>query len=118
MSKPEMQIDEFGTKCWYLNGELHREDGPAFEDTDGTEQWWVKGELHRIDGPAWIHPNGKKEWCVNGRSHRVDGPAIVWPDGSMAWYLDDEEVTWQQVFEQANNPEIELQILSYVMTDS
>ena len=27
-----------------MNGELHREDGPAIEWSDGTKVWWVNGE--------------------------------------------------------------------------
>ena len=33
--------DEFGNQYWYLNGKLHREDGPAYIDEDGSQQWWV-----------------------------------------------------------------------------
>jgi hypothetical protein len=32
-----------GTRRWYLNGELHRTDGPAVEISDGTRVWWVNG---------------------------------------------------------------------------
>ena len=32
-----------GTKEWYLNGKLHREDGPAIEWRDGDKEWWIKG---------------------------------------------------------------------------
>lgn len=48
-----------------LNGQLHREDGPAVEYSDGTKVWWVKGKLHREDGPAFEHPDGRKQWWVN-----------------------------------------------------
>ena len=27
----ECKVDQYGTKYWYLNDELHREDGPAIE---------------------------------------------------------------------------------------
>ena len=33
-----------GTKRWYLNGEKHREDGPAFERENGTKYWFLNGE--------------------------------------------------------------------------
>jgi hypothetical protein len=39
MSQPKMYVDTNGTKYWYLNGERHREDGPAIEWSDG-EKWW------------------------------------------------------------------------------
>lgn len=33
-----------GSKGWWLNGKLHREDGPAVERADGTKKWWLNGE--------------------------------------------------------------------------
>ena len=30
---------------WYLNGELHRVDGPAVENADGTKFWFLNGKL-------------------------------------------------------------------------
>jgi hypothetical protein len=42
--RSKMIIDEYGTKNWELpNGDLHREDRPAFEDVEGFEkQWWIR----------------------------------------------------------------------------
>ena len=31
-------------KFWYLNGNLHREDGPAIEWADGRKEWWLNNE--------------------------------------------------------------------------
>ena len=55
-----------GTKYWYLNGELHREDGPAMEYSDGTKFWYLTGKRHREDGPAIVWSNGTKFWCLEG----------------------------------------------------
>jgi len=33
-----------GNKSWYLNGKLHREDGPAIEYADGNKFWFLNGE--------------------------------------------------------------------------
>ena len=44
MSQPEMVLDSYGSKYWRLNGQYHREDGPAIE-----------------------YPNGSKYWCLNGK---------------------------------------------------
>jgi hypothetical protein len=33
----------YGTKYWYKEGKLHREDGPAIEYTDGYKEWWIDG---------------------------------------------------------------------------
>jgi hypothetical protein len=37
---------------WCLNGQLHREDGPAVEWADGSKIWCQHGKFHRLDGPA------------------------------------------------------------------
>ena len=29
---------------WWLNDELHREDGPAIERKNGTKEWWLNGK--------------------------------------------------------------------------
>ncbi len=55
-----------GSKFWYKEGLLHREDGPAREYTNGDKYWDKEGKLHRTDGPAIVGINGYKEWFVNG----------------------------------------------------
>jgi hypothetical protein len=64
--KNELCVEEYGTKEWYLNGRLHRKDGPAIEYPDGRKEWYINGERHREDGPA-IEQNGTKRWYLNGR---------------------------------------------------
>ena len=61
-----VRVDEYSTR-WYLNGQLHREDGPAVE--------WASGD---------------KFWCLDGKYHRVDGPALEYADGTKSWYLNDK----------------------------
>ena len=48
------------------NGNLHREDGPAFEGFAGDKVWYLNGDLHREDGPAVETANGTKSWYLNG----------------------------------------------------
>ena len=73
MSQPKMKVYSDGTKRWFLNGKLHREDGPAIE-----------------------YPNGSKEWCLHGK-----------------------DVTWQQLFHNANGDlEKECRILVAALTTS
>ena len=67
MIKYEVRVYADGGKIWYLNGKLHREDGPAIEYTDVNEQWYLNGKLHREDGPAIEHTNGDKYWYLNGK---------------------------------------------------
>ena len=45
MSKqqPICETDANGGKEWFLNGKLHREDGPAIEWADGNKEWFLNG---------------------------------------------------------------------------
>jgi hypothetical protein len=83
-------IKNDGTKRSYLNGKLHRLDGPAIEDCCGSKYWYLNGELHRLDGPTIEYANGDKEWYFQGKRHRVDGPAIEYTDGNKFWYFKDQ----------------------------
>jgi hypothetical protein len=31
-------------------------------EPDGGQSWYQHGELHRDDGPAWIQSNGTQHW--------------------------------------------------------
>ena len=68
-----VEVYDNGEKYWYLNDNLHREDGPAYEGYDGS-----------------------KEWCLNGKLHREDGPACEYADGTKYWYLKGERVTEEE----------------------
>jgi hypothetical protein len=114
--QPKIKVLPNGSKSWWLNGNLHRTDGPAFERADGSKEWWLNGELHRTDGPAFEGADGSKEWWLNGERHRSDGPAIEWTGGRKEWHLNDKQVSWREVYRQANDPEIELRILSAVLS--
>ena len=59
-------VDVDGTKRWYKDDKLHREDGPAIEKTTGDKSWWFNDKLHREDGPAMECLSGYKEWYLNG----------------------------------------------------
>ena len=58
-----------GDKCWYKEGELHREDGPAIEYFNGSKCWYKDGKYHRLDGPAIEHVNGDKCWYKDGKEY-------------------------------------------------
>ena len=90
--KPELIIGQNGTKIWLLNGELHREDGPAVEYYDGTKEWYLDGKYHREDGPAIEYPDGTKYWYVNGECHRENGPAVERADGDIEWWLNGKQL--------------------------
>lgn len=78
--------------CYYRNGKLHRDDGPAnvYGYPQGTNEEGVlnvveyccDGVLHRDGGPArYVSYNTAgqlvNEYYRNGLLHREDGPAIV-----------------------------------------
>jgi hypothetical protein len=86
--KPVCKVDMDGSKGWYLNDVLHREDGPAVEWPNGTKKWYIDGLPHRADGPAVVHPNGTVEWWLNGKMHREDGPALERANGDKGWAWD------------------------------
>lgn len=33
-----------GCESWYMNGVLHRLEGPAVIHSDGSEEWWAFGQ--------------------------------------------------------------------------
>ena len=67
------EVNEWGDIFYYKDEELdifHREDGPACEYGEyagGHKEWYLNGELHRIDGPAVEWADGTKYWCLNDR---------------------------------------------------
>ena len=67
MIEYKVQVYEDGDKSWYLNGERHREDGPAVEYADGRKEWYLNDQLHREDGPAVEHADGDKYWYLKGK---------------------------------------------------
>ena len=44
-NKPTCKTYPNGDKQWWLNGKLHREDGPAVECANGTKEWWLNNEI-------------------------------------------------------------------------
>jgi len=84
----EVKIDRYGDRRWYLKGELHRTDGPAYEGYGGDKNWYLNGKRHREDGPAYESADGHRVWYLNGKRHREDGPAYESADGSRSWWLN------------------------------
>ena len=92
-NKPKCITDINGTKRWYLNGVLHREDGPAIEMVGGTKKWFINDKCHRIDNPAIEWCDGSKSWYLNDKRHRLDGPAYLCYNGEKYWFINDYNVT-------------------------
>ena len=93
MKEYTVNVSDNGDKYWYINGKLHREDGPAVEFSDGDKIWYINDKLHREDGPAIDESNGYKAWYINGRLHREDGPAVEYSNGYKEWYLNGKKLT-------------------------
>jgi antitoxin component YwqK of YwqJK toxin-antitoxin module len=104
-----VRVDAGGTKEWYLNGQLHREDGPAVECSNGSKSWWLNGQLHREDGPAVECSNGTKEWYLNGKLNREDGPAVECPNGTKLWYLNGKNL-FEEEHKAATQPTVEMTV--------
>ena len=44
MKTYKVEVSDNGDKHWYLNGKLHREDGPAVERADDSKSWYLNDE--------------------------------------------------------------------------
>ena len=86
-NEPTMEIDDYGNKYWYLNGEevteeevMSSKEEPIMEIDDyGNKVWKLNGKIHREDGPAIEFANGDK-WCLNEESPYV------------RWYFKGKEI--------------------------
>lgn len=84
---------ESGTKVWYLNGCIHRDDDlPAVVHEDGTRMWHQRGLRHRDnDQPAVMDADGTRIWYQNGKKHRADGrPAVIGRFGGKEYFEHDK----------------------------
>lgn len=60
-----------GTRHWYLNGQLHRDnDLPAIERPNRQQSWYQHGKLHRTGlKPAFEGYDGYNEWYKYNRCY-------------------------------------------------
>ena len=92
MNKPECKTSFGGHKEWRLNGELHREDGPAVEHANGGKAWYLKDGLHREDGPAVEHASGAKAWYLNDQPADPETIVDLWlMRGKYCFYDEDND---------------------------
>jgi hypothetical protein len=81
---------------WYNKlDQLHRVDGPAVI-SESREVWYLNGEIHRENGPAVLDSYfvGYEEWFKYGVRHRDDGgPAMVWEDGGINFWINGINIT-------------------------
>ena len=103
-----VRVSPSGHKFWWLNGKLHREDGPAIE-YGSHKEWWLNNERHREDGPAIEWANGDKYWYSKGNLHREDGPAYEGADGTKEWWLSGKRVT-EEEHKRLTSPTVEMTV--------
>ena len=53
---PICEVDTDGAKQWYLNGKLHRTDGPAVEYSDGAKFWYLNGKCRKNPPKSYKNP--------------------------------------------------------------
>ena len=77
---------------------LHNPDGPALIRLENSRQigrkvWYLNGKVHRLDGPAIEWDDGDVDYVVNGKRHRLDGPAVIRygynERDRLNWYVND-----------------------------
>lgn len=61
-----------GGRSWFLDGKLHRTDGPAEEYGDGVKLWLQHGRCRNIHGPAMLYSDGKVRYYINGQFMSYD----------------------------------------------
>ena len=85
-------VDLSTARYYLLDGELHREDGPAVLSKNGDRYWYSRNRLHREGGPAVEFANGDKCWYYYEQKHRMDGPALELADGHKEWWIDGKRI--------------------------
>ena len=115
-----IEIREHGTKWYYNNDQLHREDGPAIEYVHGVNKWYINGV--QLTEEEFNHQKFSNKWYwrlfknwffrlfnkndtiviridilgnhryINeqGQIHREDGPAVIYTDGTKFWYINNK----------------------------
>ena len=64
--------------------------------------YYVNGKLHREDGPAEEYISGDKRWYINNKLHRLDGHAIEWSDdGDVEYWIEGKRYSTKEEFEKA-----------------
>ena len=51
---------------WFLNNEIHRDDGPAITFKDSERHWYRYDYFYNLNGPTIIKPSGKKYYHIDG----------------------------------------------------
>ena len=71
-AKLEYTKDDYYKLFFGADHYLDRKDGPALEWFDGSKHWYVDGRLHRLDGPAIenvdhnLRDSFNRRWYIDG----------------------------------------------------
>ena len=76
-------------------GNIPKQQLNGIYDVDYATYYYVNGELHREDGPAFENIFGKKFWYINDKRHRLDGPAIEYYDEKF-YYIEGKEYSKEE----------------------
>ena len=100
---------------------LHRIDGPALVHDPKKEynnftqkEWWINGERHRLNKPAYSFHHYSKNYEINiwyrkGKLYRLDGPAFESYDKMFTdYFINDKKLNKKEVEGWINNNNINL----------
>ena len=76
MIKYTVEVRPNGDKYWYLNGNLHREDGPAIEYTRVGRKSWFLNDKRLTEEEHKKAMNPPKPSC-EGKEVEIDGIVYV-----------------------------------------
>lgn len=66
-------LKDLGCTVYELDGDYHREDGPAVIWDDGSYIWYRHGWFHRNDGPAFFNAEyGNLHWYFDGKKYSFE----------------------------------------------
>jgi hypothetical protein len=74
--KYKVRVYASGNKSWYLNGQLHREDGPAIEYVDGHKSWyldnvWYTKSQHKAEMARRNNTCNGKVVTIEGKQYEL-----------------------------------------------
>ena len=71
-------------KLFKLNGDFIKESNSFYsnftgivEYSDSSKEWFLNGQCHRWDGPAWEAGDGPKSWHVYGKHVSKEQHALL-----------------------------------------
>ena len=119
MKEYKVKVYNNRTEWYNLEGQLHREDGPASENANGDKCYYINGKHHRENGPAVEIKDGFKFYYINDKRHREDGPAMEYENGHKDYYINDKHLT-EKEFNNRNksceNKIVEIEGVKYKLT--